>query len=150
MTTYRPTNEDCLMRIVTSPNFCKVCLEALWFALLSKTKLIDGIIQTCKGKKKHIDLSLVPLAQLRETALPLKPGSNEALKESYTIEWFKQGLRLDAFANKTTLVVGEKIPSEERIGYSVKVKYTTEEIRKDQPGLTSDTMEFEVGNECGI
>lgn len=29
ITSYRPTNEACLMRLVTFPNFCSPCLESL-------------------------------------------------------------------------------------------------------------------------
>ncbi|KAK7689832.1 hypothetical protein QCA50_006471 [Cerrena zonata] len=72
-TTYRPTNEDCLMRIVTTPNFCKACLEGLWHSLLRRVDLIDDIVTDCEIApgfpttwKRTLDLKLVPLAQFRD------------------------------------------------------------------------------------
>ncbi|KXN73685.1 hypothetical protein CONCODRAFT_30708, partial [Conidiobolus coronatus NRRL 28638] len=41
--TYRPTSEGCLMRNMTSPNFCNVCKEGMWYQFLNKISLIDGV-----------------------------------------------------------------------------------------------------------
>lgn len=43
-TTYRPTNEGCLMRMVGTSRFCSVCQEGLWGSLLEKVRLIDEVV----------------------------------------------------------------------------------------------------------
>ncbi|KXN73684.1 hypothetical protein CONCODRAFT_27640, partial [Conidiobolus coronatus NRRL 28638] len=40
---YRPTNEGCLMRNMTSSHFCNVCKEGMWHSFLNKISLIDGV-----------------------------------------------------------------------------------------------------------
>ncbi|KAI0824018.1 IgA peptidase M64-domain-containing protein [Trametes gibbosa] len=143
-TSYRPTNEDCLMRIVTTPNFCKSCLEGLWHALLRRVSLIDDLRPTCTPSvsqpgtsERTLDLSLVPLAHLR--AHPV------GVEESYTITWFKDGAIVEAFANQTRLVDdGDAVGS-----YAVHVQYATEEVRVDKDGLLESTGAVFVGSTCG-
>ena len=67
-TRYRPTNDDCLMRKVTTPNFCKVCREGLWHALLRRVALIDDLTASCASDatQRVFNVALVPLAQLRD------------------------------------------------------------------------------------
>lgn len=142
-TSYRPTNEDCLMRIVTTPNFCKVCIEGLWYALLKRVDLIDDATTGCahdfKAKKwsRSLGISLLPLAQFRNPVI--------SRKESYTITWSKDGKVLDAFKNKTRLTVEDK----HSLGvYAVNVTFFTEEVRVDKDGLLSSSHEFEVKAHC--
>lgn len=49
---YRPTNEFCLMRNMTSHHFCPVCAESLWLKFLDRISLLD-----------ELDISLVKLNQ---------------------------------------------------------------------------------------
>ncbi|KAJ7243740.1 IgA peptidase M64-domain-containing protein [Mycena rebaudengoi] len=136
-TTYRPTNNDCLMRTVTVPNFCGACLEGLWLQLLRRISLIDGIDASCP---RHLDanttltLRLVPVAQFRTTAVA-------GLDESYTITWARDGAVLQQWANHTRV--------DARPGtYTVRVKYTTSEVRVDRDDLLSASMEYTVSEEC--
>ena len=79
-TTYRPTNEDCLMRDVVTPNFCKVCIEELWLRLLRRISIIENGESGCRS----FSISLLPLAQFR---------TNETLvgtEESYEIVWSRK------------------------------------------------------------
>ncbi|OSX57195.1 hypothetical protein POSPLADRAFT_1050237 [Postia placenta MAD-698-R-SB12] len=138
-TSYRPTNEDCLMRIVTTPNFCKVCLEGLWLSLLRRVDLIDsfrvGCVETtsdtpspapdAKKWKRTLEVDLVPLAQFREEGID---GD-----ESYTITWLKDREVLEAFTNKTRVEVDD---NELALGsYIVDVQFTTPEVRVDKDHL---------------
>ncbi|THH17272.1 hypothetical protein EW146_g3507 [Bondarzewia mesenterica] len=122
-TTYRPTNEDCLMRLTTRPDFCKVCIEGLWSSLLSRVDLIDGLETQCQLDsdaqtwKRALNLRLVPIGQFREE--PVRA------QESYTIEWTQNGVQLAEFANQTVVVVDD----EEALGvFEVAVKFATEEV----------------------
>ncbi|KAI0373796.1 hypothetical protein BV20DRAFT_962379 [Pilatotrama ljubarskyi] len=142
-TSYRPTNEDCLMRIVTTPNFCKSCTEGLWHALLRRVNLIDDLQLSCEkadsGKwTRTLELTLVPLAHLRDSPVDVA--------ESYSITWMKDGEILDDFANKTKLVDdGDSVGS-----YVVNVQYATEEVRVDKDGLLSSTAASFVSSVCRL
>ncbi|KAJ7644444.1 IgA peptidase M64-domain-containing protein [Roridomyces roridus] len=96
VTTFRPTNEACLMRLVTTPNFCKACLEGLWLKLLRNISLIDSIEESCADDSSTLNLALVPLAQFRTAAVV-------GLDESYAVTWYKDGLVLSGWTNKTRL-----------------------------------------------
>ncbi|KAK0185747.1 hypothetical protein F5146DRAFT_1071337 [Armillaria mellea] len=135
-TSYRPTNEDCLMRLVTTSNFCKVCLEGLWHALLSKVSLIDSVSEGCSGKFKTLSVELIPLAQFRQ--VPIEPT------ESYTITWSRDGEVIDEFTNKTTLIVDENGSTT----YTVTAKYVTTEVLVDKEGHLVDSMEYTVIGAC--
>ncbi|KAJ7234471.1 IgA peptidase M64-domain-containing protein [Mycena rebaudengoi] len=140
-TSYRPTNEDCLMRLVTTPNFCKVCLEGLWLSLLRNVSLVDSIeetsVQLDAGKcTKALDLRLAPLAHLRADPVA-------GLEESYTITWFRDGQRLEKWANKTHVELEEGTAT-----YAVEVKYSTTEVRVDPESLLTAHAEHTVFLGC--
>ncbi|KAF8073531.1 IgA peptidase M64-domain-containing protein [Lyophyllum atratum] len=144
-TSYRPTNDDCLMRSVTTPNFCKVCIEGLWMSLLRRVSLIDDIKEGCKlgssgngfvGLIKTIDVQLIPLAQFREA-----PVSHE----SYIIKWWKGRTLLREFTNKTHI----EIPDSDALGeYSIGVIFATDEVRVDKDKLLSTGVTYSVTNTC--
>ena len=140
-TTYRPTNEDCLMRIVTTPNFCSACVEGLWYALLRRVALIDDLAPSCGAgtqfeRQRVLDLSLVPLAHLRDTPVDVEEG--------YAITWVKDGVEVPAFANQTRLIDdGNAVGS-----YAVKVRYWTEEVRVDPEALLESVAAVTVTTRC--
>ncbi|KAL0569287.1 hypothetical protein V5O48_012674, partial [Marasmius crinis-equi] len=72
LTTYRPTNEDCLMRQVTTSTYCPVCLEGLWTTLLSRVSLIENITESsCSSSSVTLTANLAPLGSLRKpTPIP--------------------------------------------------------------------------------
>lgn len=135
-TSYRPTNDDCLMRSVIKPNFCKVCLEGLWLSLLKRIDLIDNLRIMC-GRDRHrtFEVDLVPLADFRE-----HPVSSE---ESYSIAWSKDGEVLPQFANMTHVDVSDKVGT-----YRVDVQFSTEEVRVDKDGLLGASRSFTVAGTC--
>ena len=139
-TTYRPTNEDCLMRIVTTPDLCKVCLEGLWHSLLRRVDLIDDVDIGCsKAGNMTVNLSLVPLAQFRTDAI--------APVETYSIKWYKDGKILDAFTNAIRL----ELDNASALGhYIVEVRFNTEEVRIDEDGLLFSRSHFDVTHECPL
>lgn len=131
------------MRIVTTPDFCKVCTEGLWYALLKRVDLIDDVDDTCAhdattGKwTRSLGVQLLPLGQFRSPAV--------SHAESYAITWSKDGKVLDAFTNKTHLSVDD----EDSLGvYTVNVAFSTEEVRVDKDGLLSSGEGFVVGSYC--
>ncbi|KAG6900638.1 hypothetical protein C0993_006742 [Termitomyces sp. T159_Od127] len=149
-TTYRPTNDDCLMRWVTTPDFCKVCIEGLWLSLLRRVNLIDGIQEGCEQGAfnanesstsawiKVLDLKLVPLAQFRER--------ETRAKESYTIKWWKDQKLLRDFTNQTRLALNDL----EAIGnYSISVTFSTDEVRLDKDNLLTAGYTYQISTTCG-
>lgn len=146
-TTYRPSNEDCLMRAVATPNFCKVCLEGLWLSLLRRVNLIDGIKEDCQKRTlgrlvKIIEAQLIPLAHLR-----FDTQEFAAKKESYTIIWQKDGQTLDKFTNKTVLEIGDnQIPA----NYTLLVSFATDEVRRDHDGLLKSRREINILERCSM
>merc|ERR1740121_1478554 len=41
--TYRPTNDQCLMRTMESKVFCPVCREGMWRQFLTRISLVDDV-----------------------------------------------------------------------------------------------------------
>ncbi|KAL1718683.1 IgA peptidase M64-domain-containing protein [Schizophyllum commune] len=145
VTRYRPTNEDCLMRLVTAPGFCNVCLESLWLTLLARVDLIDGVDEVCAGEgmdeqnvertttvhnqqteAKHgqntLSVRLISLGQLR--------GVDIGVEERYSVVWSKDGVAVEDLTDNMTVAVGEDET------WTVDVTYLTEEVRKDEDGRT--------------
>lgn len=142
-TSYRPTNEDCLMRVVTATNFCKACIEGLWLALLQDINLIDNTTQACvtadNGTFITLGVQLVPVGQFREAPSPTA--------ETYEIMWQKDGRILESFTNKTSVRLDD---SSDALGsYSVAVRFITEEVRVDPKERLRDAANFEVTKRCG-
>ncbi|KAF7972035.1 hypothetical protein HWV62_19259 [Athelia sp. TMB] len=138
-----PTNNDCLMRAVTTPNLCKVCLEGLWHSLLKRVDLIDDITDVClihkgsAGWSRTLELRLLPLAQFREA-----PSLSS---ESYSIIWRKDGILLDEYKNKTRL----SFPDGGAKGiYAVEVELTTEDVKIDKDNLLTAKAEYTIDTSC--
>ncbi|TFY81167.1 hypothetical protein EWM64_g2845 [Hericium alpestre] len=143
-TSYRPTNEDCLMRLTTTPHFCRACVEGLWLSLLGRVDPIDDLTATCvqdaasKTWKHAVNATLLPLGQFRAEA-PL-------VKESYTISWKKDGRALEDFANKTVVLVDD---GDDALGvYEVGVEFVTEEVRSDPDGLLKTGAKVHITEKC--
>jgi len=129
------------MRIVTTPNFCKVCLEGLWHALLSRVNLIDRVSESCDGSTKVLNASLVPLAQLR-TDVPLSLMADE----SYSITWSKDGDVLEAWTNKTVAEISGGAKAGDKI--VLKVGFSTPEVKVDKEGHLKDRLEYVLMDSC--
>ncbi|EGN91707.1 hypothetical protein SERLA73DRAFT_128061 [Serpula lacrymans var. lacrymans S7.3] len=148
-TTYRPTYEGCLMRSVTYPNFCKVCLEGLWLSLLKRVDLIDNVRESCIMKsasevdsstdqlwKKVLELDLVPLAQLRHNTI--------GFTESYKITWSTGGTTLEQFTNQTRIEVDDDM-----LSYDIDIVFSTNEVRKDDQGWLTASRSYSITETCG-
>lgn len=135
------------MRIVTTPNFCKVCLEGLWLSLLKRIDLIDGLTESCvrnTGTRwfKSLNLDLIALAHLRET---LDDESFGSPNEAYSITWKKDGKILDIFQDQTYI----SLLDTEAVGkYSIHVQFQTDEVRFDGEGLLTSVREYEISLRC--
>ncbi|CAE6346531.1 unnamed protein product [Rhizoctonia solani] len=135
-TSYRPTNEDCLMRQVAEPNFCVVCTEGLWLRLLSRVSLIDKVSfydSVVGDSDMGIELSLVALAQFRSPA-EVEYLARKGTEETYLIKWFTYGREVEKWQNSTRVDVECRA-----VGIvEVEVEFVSSEIRKDEKGYTKD------------
>ncbi|KAI0060358.1 hypothetical protein BV25DRAFT_1807356 [Artomyces pyxidatus] len=143
-TSYRPTNEDCLMRLTTTPNFCSVCTEGLWLSLLGRVDLIDDLQAQCSQDPstgawtRVLKAALIPLGQLRPTP--------SLASESFTIAWKKDGVMLEDFINKTVVTLEDAGAVGE---YEVAVKLVTAEVRSDPDGLLTSRRKISITRRCG-
>jgi len=84
---YRPTNEGCLMRNMSSPKFCDPCLETMWLQFFAQVSAIDNITVSCNAQSASVTLNVIPLAQFREPAVRAKFED-----ETYTLTWFRNNV----------------------------------------------------------
>jgi len=150
-TTYRPTHNDCLMRTVTQPNFCKVCLEGLWLHLLQKVSFIDNIAEGCTTRPRNpgpddpytwvktVDLTLIPLAHLRKGFLP------SSLDERYIVTWKRKGKTIPTSNNAAKIEL-----TDWKVGdtLTVKVEFRTKEVRINSKVMTS-AFRYTIKETCG-
>ena len=142
-TTYRPTNEGCLMRQVVYPNFCPVCIEGLWLHLLKRVDLIDNTSVACpSAPNESISLSveLLSLAHLREPE-----EKHLGNKESYSILWKHDGIIVDRLTNSTAVEIQ---PVDAGGRWEVFVEFSTPEVRKDERGYLLGQRNFTLIDVC--
>jgi len=126
-TSYRPTNEGCLMRQVTTPNFCPVCKEQLWMRLLSRVDLIDDVKVSCSARlTRTIKLDLVPLSGLE-------------------IQWKKDGEYVPELEGLEEIELWDW----DSLGtWDVSVVLKTPEIRRDEHSYAHATRRVVITSPC--
>eukprot|EP01047_Picozoa_sp_COSAG01_P051717 COSAG01_NODE_5365_length_4308_cov_1.852697_7_plen_139_part_00 len=70
--TVRPGNELCLMRNMSSADFCKPCIEGMWHQFLMRMSLIDDVTVSYDEVEATATVTLVPVpvGQFREVSVP--------------------------------------------------------------------------------
>jgi len=130
---YRPDHETCLMRNMSSPDFCVVCLEGMWLNLLPRMSLIDNITVIYNEQMVNVKLNPILLAQLRHGG-PL-PG------EKYTVTWRRDNVVMPELADKFEW----QAPLETvRGNWLAHLLYTTTEVRYDPRGYLSAQEPFAI------
>ncbi|KAH9059979.1 IgA peptidase M64-domain-containing protein [Lactarius vividus] len=121
-TTYRPTNEDCLMRRTVSLHFCSACAEALWLMLLKRVDLFEepGLDVYCFQSHTVIHTNLIPFGDKEQEHL-------------YKIQWRFNGNILDDYINHTELV----LPGDACGEVTVHVRLNIPEVQVDPEKLLS-------------
>ncbi|KZO92716.1 hypothetical protein CALVIDRAFT_540793 [Calocera viscosa TUFC12733] len=127
VTSYRPTNEGCLMRQVTTPNFCPVCKEELWMRLLSRVDVIDNVTVSCSARlTRTISLDLIPVAGL-------------------DIRWEKDGDYLPELEGLREVELWDW----DSLGtWDVTVTLKSSEIRRDEYDLRKGTRRIVISSPC--
>jgi hypothetical protein len=139
----RPTNEDCLMRIVTTPDFCSVCKEGLWLRLLSRVTLADGFATSCTPSgKRRLRIDLVPLAQFRDGD-DQQMLKERGVQEKYSTRWFKDDVEREEWKDQIEVVDADDI------GYwRVEIVFESSEIRKDEGGYSMTSAGWVIKSGC--
>lgn len=129
------------MRVVTSTNFCSVCLEGLWLSLLKRVSLIDDFSVTLpvgditSEEPAILQVTLVPFGELRQCATGVHT-------EVYTIEWEKDGVLLPQFTNSTEIRTNESVYGTWRVF----VQLHAVEVKVDPDRLLESCAEVHVGS----
>lgn len=133
MAGYRPNHERCLMRNMTSVDFCVVCVEDMWLQLLEKISLIDDVVVATAGGEVTTTLLAIPLAHFR--AEGPRPG------ELYEVTWKRDGV---VQTDLQDVFIWSKPASEAAGEWSVTLQYINPEIRSDPRGYTVDSFDFDI------
>lgn len=142
---YRPMDEFCLMRNMSSHSFCPVCLEGLWLSLLSRLTLIDSVNIDCKSTDAVlVSLKLLPLAQFRTTGL-VDEGS-----EVYSIKWSRNGLHVKDLDEMTDTSLSLPPSADQIDKWQASVTFTTLKVRKSSEFLTAAHQFSLYRNLCSL
>jgi hypothetical protein len=129
-TTYRPTNEDCLMRLTASPHFCNACAEALWLTLLARVDLFEepALDVRCSQSYTVIHASLIPFGR----------------EHPYWIQWMFDGNLMENYTNHTELVLSGDARGEVVVQISLNVP----EVRADPEKLLTSVRRVWLSSMC--
>ncbi|KAJ3046627.1 hypothetical protein HK097_000677 [Rhizophlyctis rosea] len=146
---YRPTNEGCLMRNMSSEAFCSVCKEGLWQNLLSKISLIDEItishtpatssflslFSRNEKKKTQVSVTTLPLAQFRV--------GSKIEGEEFLVRWYVGGREREELRGQWSVEV-EDGEGKGNGKWEVDVEFVTREVRKDLRGVMKERRRVDV------
>ena len=124
---YRPTNDMCIMRNMTSHTFCPVCMEGMHLNFLKKIKLMDFVNVTCTADGASATIAALPYGQLSSD---LNDSTN------YVINWSK-GAELKEYKDKVS------VNGLSNGVYTVNMRLETPHVRLNSTYLT-DKKSFEV------
>ena len=109
-------------------------------SLLKRVNLVENILSGCRltsagHVKRTIEVTLVPLAHLREDA--------QGIDEAYVIHWSRNGIPLNDFVNQTSIEV-DNIQGK----FSVEVESISAEIRVDEKNYTKSIADIDIRSTC--
>ncbi|KAI1212081.1 IgA peptidase M64-domain-containing protein [Annulohypoxylon truncatum] len=136
VTTYRPTNDLCLMRSVYSVDFCEACIEGLWLSLLDSVKLIENfteIVEPNPDGSTLVKIDLLPLGKYRTI--------NTTHAEEYEILWYggEENIILEDWTNKTHAFI---VPDTTEFG--IEVRFWSDQIRSPNNTALIDKRRFRI------
>jgi len=120
---YRPTNEHCLMRNMSSTAFCDVCLENMWLQFFRTVSAIDNITLTCDSTSVTAVLNVIPLAQFRSKSLD---------DETYFLRWFYNDNYVPSLDNTYTWT---RVRSQAVGTWEARLQFSTSQVRYDPSSL---------------
>ena len=132
--TYRPQNEVCLMRNMSSSDFCVACKEGMWWQFFMRMSAIDDIEVEHLLLRTHVKVKTVGLGQFRDEAIP---GLNDRLDISWIHNNIPQPQLVGYFS--------WDLPTASSRGtWIATVTYHTEEVRVDPSKLLTFTKTITI------
>jgi hypothetical protein len=126
------------MRQVTTPDFCAVCMEGLWARVLARVDLVDTAGAACVRGERVLSVRLVPLGQFRE-------GEGKGAGERYRIRWTRDGVERPEWEDEVEV----RARGKEGVGHwRADVRFESDQIRKDEEGVTRGGVQWVVDSEC--
>eukprot|EP01060_Flectonema_neradi_P039500 TRINITY_DN8720_c0_g1_i2.p1 TRINITY_DN8720_c0_g1~~TRINITY_DN8720_c0_g1_i2.p1 ORF type:complete len:490 (+),score=87.69 TRINITY_DN8720_c0_g1_i2:331-1800(+) len=132
--TYRPQNEVCLMRNMTSPNFCVACKEGMWWQFFMRMSAIDDIVVEHHLLRTHVKVETVELGQFRKEPIV-------GLNDRFDITWTHNNV---PYPDLTGYFSWDLATTEARGTWVATVTYHTDEVRIDPNNLLTFTKSFTV------
>jgi len=129
---YRPSNERCLMRNMSSTAFCSVCYEGMWLRFFAKMSAIDSVRVTCQANDVSLELNTVKLGQLR-------PGGAEP-GEWLQVRWFYNNTLQNQFNDHFQVSASKTLTG----NWRAEMKYITPLVRADPNNLLTFNNNFQV------
>jgi hypothetical protein len=130
---YRPTNEKCLMRNMSSEDFCPVCREGMWMQFFNRMSLIDSVEVSEEGGVVKVVLAPVQLAHFRPP--------EDQFGEEYTLTWLRDGIVQPELSDEYGW---ESVADQVRGNWQARLRLTSPHIRADPTGLTTFTRDFVI------
>jgi len=130
---YRPMNEKCLMRNMSSRHFCSVCYEGMWTRFFSIMSAIDEVEVNCTGGDlARVTLNSVKLGQLR-------PGGPQP-GESLQVRWYWGNQLQSDYNDMFTFNVSTQFSG----SWNVEMRYITPLVRHDPSNLLLFEQPFNI------
>jgi hypothetical protein len=131
---FRSQNELCLMRNMTSVEFCEVCKENLWLQFFRKMNCIDKVEVSKEGANEvNVEAIFVKIGQFREG------GALDG--EKFEIKWFKGNQQQRNLDNKETW----KMNLNDAVGsWKIEAIYQSKEIRSDPSKVSHFSRTFTI------
>ncbi|CAL8080671.1 unnamed protein product [Orchesella dallaii] len=131
---FRPTSEGCLMRNMTTTQFCPVCQEGMWAQFLERVSLIDNVTvsESSSDGRREVTVNTIKLGQLRA------PG-NEVPGETLEVKWIRNNQEQSELRDQFTV-------NAEPGNWAVEVHFNTTEVRYDPRNLLTSSQNFVVPN----
>lgn len=127
---FRSQNERCLMRNMTSVEFCEVCKENLWLRFFSRMNAIDEVKVNQEGDKVSVEAVFVKIGQFRT---PRIEGEN------FEIKWTRGGRPVPELDGKHQWSMADA-----RGSWTVNAKFVTKEVRMDPRNVLSFSRSFSI------
>lgn len=167
------------MRIVTSPNFCKACIEVLhspvfrrydlisnalsikglWLSLLQHVNLVDNVVENCVlSTASHDDDVGSWKKTLTAQLVPLGQFRESGSLSSYAHDYaakesytitWTKDGKLLPAFTNSTVLEIDNDDDEAMGTYTIDVTYTTDEVLEDKNGLLTSGGEYTVSKKCG-
>lgn len=130
---FRPTNRTCLMRDMTSVEFCQICQENNWLKFFAKISMIDDLQIDESKELVKVSVLTPPLGDMRV--------DKTLKKEDVLVTWFHNNEEVKELVNQTSWEDERKFVQGT---WRVQVELSTPEVRHDPRRLLKAIRNFQL------